>query len=196
MIGEQRSGSNLLRLILNKSPNVAAPHPPHILLNFHNLTSFYGDLNDSGNFTQLVEDVCEFVNRNPVPWTKTEITVDKVLSKCEKRTLIDVYEAIMEIYAEAHGANSWLCKSMQNVRWIDQLEEHFSNAKYIYLYRDPRDVTLSFMKAVVGHKHPYCIAKKWKPKPFDSPFRNFCHGWNYAIVRQFFQRLFAGMDMG
>ncbi len=32
MIGIQRSGSNLLRLMLNQLPEIAAPHPPHVLL--------------------------------------------------------------------------------------------------------------------------------------------------------------------
>ena len=31
MIGTQRSGSNLLRLMVNQAPDIAAPHPPHIL---------------------------------------------------------------------------------------------------------------------------------------------------------------------
>ena len=32
MIGTQRSGSNLFRLMLNQLPEIAAPHPPHILI--------------------------------------------------------------------------------------------------------------------------------------------------------------------
>ncbi len=30
MIGTQRSGSNLLRLMLNQLPEIAAPHPPSL----------------------------------------------------------------------------------------------------------------------------------------------------------------------
>lgn len=33
--------------------------------------------------------------------------------------------------------------------------------RFIYLVRDPRDVTLSFMKTPVGDCHPYPVAKKW-----------------------------------
>ena len=47
------------------------------------------------------------------------------------------------------------------IRWADQLDGYFDNPKYIYLYRDPRDVTLSFTKAVIGEKHPYFIAQQW-----------------------------------
>ncbi len=31
MVGEQRSGSNLLRIMLGQADEIAAPHPPHIL---------------------------------------------------------------------------------------------------------------------------------------------------------------------
>ena len=44
MIWIQRSGSNLLRLMLNELPEIAAPHPPHILQRMMPLVPRYGDL--------------------------------------------------------------------------------------------------------------------------------------------------------
>ena len=46
MIGTQRSGSNLLRLMLNQLPDIASPHPPHILERLGPLEADYGDLSD------------------------------------------------------------------------------------------------------------------------------------------------------
>lgn len=161
MVGEQRSGSNLLRLILNESSNIAAPHPPHILQRMMPLVSIYGDLSSNKAFNKLIDDVCQLVELNPVPWDKVKLNRKEVLKKCSERSLIAVYGAVMDLYAEAHGANSWMCKSMQNIHWADDINLYFDNPKYIYLYRDPRDVTLSFTKAVIGEKHPYFIAKQW-----------------------------------
>ena len=67
----------------------------------------------------------------------------------------------MDLYGESHNAKAWMCKSMQNIQWADEINSYFDKPKYIYLYRDPRDVTLSFTKAVIGDKHPYFIAKQW-----------------------------------
>jgi len=67
----------------------------------------------------------------------------------------------MDTYAEAHEATAWVCKSMGAVNFVDDLDAYFDNPKYIYLYRDARDVTLSFTKAVVGEKHAYHIARQW-----------------------------------
>ena len=57
MIGTQRSGSNLLRLMLNQLPELAAPHPPHILQRMTPLLSEYGDLSRPKAFAELVDDV-------------------------------------------------------------------------------------------------------------------------------------------
>ena len=68
MVGEQRSGSNLLRLILNSSTDVVAPHPPHILQNLMPLMPDYGNLAEQGTMRRLVDDVCRLVEHNPVAW--------------------------------------------------------------------------------------------------------------------------------
>ena len=161
MVGEQRSGSNLLRLILNESSSIAAPHPPHILQRMIPLLPVYGDLNKAKNFNKLIDDTCRLVELNPVPWDKVKLNRKEVSLRCKEKSLYAVYGAIMDLYAEAHSADAWMCKSMQNVYWADELNLYFDNPKYIYLYRDPRDVTLSFTKAVIGDKHPYFIAKQW-----------------------------------
>ncbi len=161
MVGEQRSGSNLLRLILNESSNIAAPHPPHILQRMMPLLPIYGDLNNNKAFIKLIDDTCRLVELNPVPWDKVKLNRKEVLKRCTERSLVAVYGVIMDIYAEANNASAWMCKSMQNIQYAEEINHHFDAPKYIYLYRDPRDVTLSFTKAVIGDKHPYFIAKQW-----------------------------------
>ena len=161
MVGEQRSGSNLLRLIMNESSSIAAPHPPHILQRFMPLLPVYGDLNTQKNFKRLIEDVCRLVELNPVPWDKVKLNRKEILERCKEKSLIAVYGTVMDLYAEAHNASAWMCKSMQNIKWADEINRYFDKPKYVYLYRDPRDVTLSFTKAVIGEKHPYFIAKQW-----------------------------------
>lgn len=161
MVGEQRSGSNLLRLILNESSSIAAPHPPHILQRFMPLLPLYGNLNKQKAFNRLIDDVCRLVELNPVPWDKVQLDRKEILNRCKEKSLIAVYGAIMDLYAEAHNASAWMCKSMQNIQWAEDINRYFDKPKYIYLYRDPRDVTLSFTKAVIGEKHPYFIAEQW-----------------------------------
>ena len=125
MIGEQRSGSNLLRLMLEQHPHITAPHPPHILQRIMPLLPVYGDLNNDASFMQLIGDVCELIHRNPVPWDTVELSGDQVFHRCRERSLVAVFGAVMDLYAEAENADYWVCKSMQNVRWLNDLEHYF-----------------------------------------------------------------------
>jgi len=161
MIGTQRSGSNLLRLMLNQLPEVAAPHPPHILQRIMPLASSYGDLSDDQNFFQLVDDVCRLVELNPVPWEGVVLDRKDVMRRCRERSVPAIHGAVYDVCAEAKGALTWCCKSLANINYTAEIESYFRSPKYIYLYRDGRDVAVSFSKAVVGEKHFYHIAKEW-----------------------------------
>lgn len=174
IIGTQRSGSNLLRLMLNESPDIAAPHPPHILKVFFPLLPYYGDLAKEENFDKLVADACEFVQKNPVEW-EVQPTFAEVKPMCKQATLMEVMRSIYELTAAAKDAKYWCCKSMANVEFLPQIHADLPAAKYIYLYRDGRDVALSFTKAFVGEKHVYAIAKQWaKDQELALNFQAIC----------------------
>lgn len=162
MIGTQRSGSNLLRLMLNQLPEVAAPHPPHILQRLMPMVVGYGDLERDANFARLVDDVCQLVELNPVPWEGVTLDRADVARRCRARSLVAVFGAVYDVLAEAWQKSTWCCKSLANINYLEDIENYFGNdARYIYLFRDGRDVALSFRKAVVGEKHFYHIAREW-----------------------------------
>lgn len=161
MIGTQRSGSNLLRLMVNQAPTIAAPHPPHILERFTPLLPAYGDLQVESNFQRLVDDVVRLVEVNPVSWG---VTFDRaaIRRRCRDNSLVAVFGAVMDHMAESHGKPDWMCKSLANVHFLPEIERYFGeDARYLYLYRDGRDVCLSFLKAVVGEKTAYHVASQW-----------------------------------
>lgn len=162
MVGEQRSGSNLLRVMINQSGAIAAPHPPHILQRMTPLLPFYGDLADDTRFAALVDDVCRLVEANPVAWEGVErFDRGQVAERCRERSLVAVFSAVMDLHAEANDRQGWLNKSMQDIRWAEAIDAYHDDARYLYLHRDGRDVALSFTKAVVGDKHLYHIARQW-----------------------------------
>ncbi len=161
MIGMRRSGSNLLRVMLNEAPGIVAPHPPHILLRMMPLLPLYGDITENGNFAALVEDVCHLVEMNPVPWKGVTFDRTDIARRCRNRTLVAIFGAVYGCAAESSGAHDWVCKSLENIHYLSQIESYFQNPKYIYLYRDGRDVAVSMRKAIIGEKHIYHIAREW-----------------------------------
>ncbi|HSW08811.1 sulfotransferase family protein [Aquabacterium sp.] len=161
MIGTQRSGSNLLRLMVNQAPSIAAPHPPHILERFAPLLPSYGDLRDEAAFARLVDDVVRLVELNPVSWGVAFDRVD-IRRRCRDNSLVAVFGAVMDRMAEAYGKPDWMCKSLANVHFLPEIERYFgADARYLYLYRDGRDVCLSFLKAVVGEKTAFHVGRQW-----------------------------------
>ena len=161
IIGTQRSGSNLLRVILDQSTEIASPHPPHILTTFMPLLPLYGTLN-SDSYKILIADVVNYVQANPVPWEGIQLNNTSLFHQSRCYTLPELTRCIYEEAARSKNARNWCCKSMANVHFADELEEAKLNLKYVYLYRDGRDVAASFKKAIVGEKHSYHLAKQWK----------------------------------
>src|SRR5512133_799120 len=109
IIGTERSGTNLLRLILNEHNAIAVPHPPHIMKLFAPLESLYGDLTVDRNFRRLIEDVCRMVELHPYPW---EIRPDReqLFQGVRDRNLLCVYFGIYDQYLAYAGKQRWCCK--------------------------------------------------------------------------------------
>ncbi|MFZ9090216.1 MAG: sulfotransferase family protein [Planctomycetaceae bacterium] len=161
MIGTQRSGSNLLRLMINQLPGIVAPHPPHIMERMGPLLPEYGPLTLNA-FSQLIEDICWLIEANPVPWDGVVLNRGEIHDRCQQRSLASVFRAVYDMLADASRADDWCCKSLANVHYLQEIESIFcDSARYIHLYRDGRDVALSFRKAIVGDKHWYHLAKQW-----------------------------------
>jgi hypothetical protein len=161
IIGTQRSGSNLLRVILDQSDEIAAPHPPHILSTFVPLMHLY-ERPGQKNYSLLVDDVISFVEANPVPWLHTSFDREAIKKSSHEQTIFELFKLIYEQATKTKNAKYWCCKSMVNVHYASSLESNGIHPKYIFIYRDGRDIAVSFKKAVVGEKHAYYLAKQWK----------------------------------
>lgn len=162
MIGTQRSGSNLLRLMLNQLPEIYAPHPPHILNLFYPLLANYGNLNHDNNFKTLINDVATYIELNPVPWENADFNRDKIFALCQRRTLLEIFIRINELQCVVKNKPIWCCKSLETVYFLDNFDKENFKPFVIYLVRDGRDVALSFKKIMIGEKHIYHLALKWK----------------------------------
>jgi len=189
MIGSQRSGSNWLRTMLDQREDLGCPHPPHMMREYMSILHLFGDLTIEMNYRVLCDHVCSFVERNQVPWTNKHgatITFSRTLmyntalenvermieTRKENKNniplepglyMLSIFDALMGFYAKSNGKRIWINKSMGMSNYHDWLLEYYGEKRlrYVYLVRDPRDVSMSFMKTPVGDCHYYAIAKKW-----------------------------------
>lgn len=160
IVGTERSGSNLLRLILDSHPRIVIPHPPHVMRYFSPLVAHYGDLHDPQRFRALVDDVLALVHAHIHPWPSVP-NAEAVIARCEQRDLLAVYGAVHELARDASGKARWGCKSTFMMHHADAVLERWPDARLLWLYRDPRDVAASSRESVFSTFHPAYTARLW-----------------------------------
>ena len=148
--------------MLNQCEEIEAPHPPHILQIFQPLMQAYQQVFGKIFFTELVRDICDYVNVNPVRWQNFNCVSAEVIQHCKTETVVAIFNAIYTLKAQQKQAKYWCCKSMANLYFIPEIERENLQPFYIHLIRDGRDVAASFKNAIVGDKHVYFLAKQWQ----------------------------------
>ena len=72
IIASERSGTNLLRKILNESQNkIVGVSPPHFLKHLFYQEPYYGDLSDETMFTEFVSTALKLCEVHYSPWNAT-----------------------------------------------------------------------------------------------------------------------------
>ena len=161
IIGTERSGSNLLRLILNTHSAITVPHPPHIMKFFAPLEGNYGDLSLPENLKILVDDVLGLVKAHIYPW-EHQPSAAKVIGNICPPDLLGVFFGIYNAYLRQSGKQRWGCKSTFMIHHIARILAACPQAKFLFLVRDPRDVAASSRKSIFSPFHPYFTASLWR----------------------------------
>jgi hypothetical protein len=160
IIGTERSGSNLLRLMLNAHSRIVVPHPPHFMRYLQPVARTYGDLAAPANRRALVRDALRLLRVHIHPWSGS-IDEDRVVAEASP-TLFGVVAAIYEQHRIGAGAARWGCKSTFMVDHIGEVLAEYPAARFVWLVRDPRDVAASGRRSVFGPCHPRLTARLWR----------------------------------
>ena len=140
VLGVGRSGTTLLRVMLDRSSQIAIPYESFFvtpLAHRHgrrpNLDDFLDDL---GRFYQLYE------------WGIAPEDVRPRLR--EGMTTGEAISAVFEVYAEREGKLRWGDKTPLYMQHLRLLERLFPDALWVHLVRDGRDAALSFLELPEG----------------------------------------------
>lgn len=152
IIGTERSGSNLLRLVLDAHSRIAVPHPPHFM-------RYLSGIPYDGDVGAMVDDVMWLLRYHLHPWPHV---IDRAaVAGAAGPSLLGVVSAVYDQYRVAEGAARWGCKSTFMVEHVDAVVAELADARFVWLVRDPRDVAASAKRAVFGYCHPYRMALRW-----------------------------------
>ncbi len=152
LICSERSGSNLIRSILNAHPDVYAPDPIHLTAFWDRLHEF-GDLEDDRHWRALLTAIVEFY----ADWMGEldpglEFTVDGLAAQLPSRSFIEIYEHFYARGLEASGKSRLFIKENHTAQRADLLLRHYPDARFVFQVRDPRDY-LASCKNMRGYKY-------------------------------------------
>jgi len=140
LLGVSRSGTTLLRVILDRSPGIALPDE-----------SFFVPLLARRHRGRI--DVARFLDdlsRIPslAAWGLSPGEVARRLRPGMPTG--EAIAAIFETYAEREGKPRWGDKTPMYMRHLSLLERLFPDAQYVHLIRDGRDAAVSFLRMPEG----------------------------------------------
>lgn len=162
ILGMPRSGTKLLRSILNQHPIVTIPDIETDFFSFLVAKAeLIGDCSTKENFSTLYNQLRDqpffifLADTDSVPsemeWHKT----------CTGYNPAEIFEGLLRLVTNSVDSGKTLLgdKSPAYINQIDILRTHFPNARYIHIVRDVRDYCLSINKA--WGKNMFRAATNW-----------------------------------
>lgn len=161
IISSERSGSNLLRTLLSNHSRLAAPVAAQLLPTFHTLAPYYGPLEERKNALRLISDMASVVNHPYYGWN-LEVDGAELYGRYRPVAFLDFFTMFYVEKQQTSGKQRFVCKENDLFDFAFALRHYYKDAHFIYLYRDPRDVVASQVKAPFGPNTPYGAAQLWK----------------------------------
>lgn len=160
VVGAQRSGTTMLRLMLNNHPNLAIPFETGFVPIFYKKLAEYGDLRVEENTVRLLGDISRYYKVEQGDLIPDR---DRILSY-PIENYPDLVHAIMSDYAERKGKRHWGDKTPFYVTELDTLWKVFPGCRIIHLVRDGRDVALSQRSISWAPSNMQLLAADWRWK--------------------------------
>ena len=156
----ERSGSNLLRVLLGNHPDLSAPVPPQLYDSFLPYANRFGDLEEKENSIRLISLMKEYANHPFSDW-KLEVTAEDVFEKFAPSNFAEVVDALYSEKALQHDKQGYVCKENHLFNYTGLISSNLQNIHWLYLYRDARDVVSSWLKNRMLFFTVYKAAKSW-----------------------------------
>jgi hypothetical protein len=161
VVGVSRSGTTLLRLMLDAHPDLTIPAETHFIPNVANVVD---RAIEEGASTEVVRDrAIETMTGHP-RWGDFRIDAAEVRARMERHdplTAGDAIRAFYETCAEVEGKPRWGDKSPPYTYKAPRIQRALPEARFIHIIRDGRDVALSLSEVSWGTDDVAEAAKKW-----------------------------------
>lgn len=150
IVGVSRSGTTLLRLMLDAHPDLAIPPETHFVPEAAKCA-------DAGAFVETLAS-------HP-RWRDHGLDAEGFRRRVDEIRPFDPAEALRTFYlayAERLGKRRWGDKTPRYLREMPLIERMLPEARFVHLIRDGRDVALSGLRAGFGPKDVEGQARRWR----------------------------------
>lgn len=158
IVGFQRSGTTLIRMMLDSHPDVAVP------LDTTGLWLRWADraareLRDDEPVEKLVD---ELLKEERIQLWKLGASAQEIAGRVRERTWPAIVRAFYEAYAEERGKRIWGDKDPGNMVRLHVIDRWFPGCRFIHIIRDGRDACLSQLKQDFGYSLVLPCAAAWR----------------------------------
>lgn len=141
IIGNPRSGTTLLRLIINSHPEVCIPPESHFFLW---LEKKYENWTRTDGYRNYLTDLYESTKFET--WGLSRYDLESFLNKNNPESYSELNELVYLFYANQRKKKTKIWGD-KNKLWKEKLPhilKYYPNAKFIHIHRDGRDVACSY----------------------------------------------------
>ena len=158
IVGNDRSGTTMLRLILDRGPEAAVPPESMFLTDYAPLLDS-GEPHDAAAAAQLMQRVWEHPKVRL--WELATAPPPVPAGLTGEAAFRFIAAAPFEAYAARHGKPRWGDKTPHYVHHVDLLRRLWPDARFVVLVRDGRDVALSLRRMPFGPNNAWAAAQWW-----------------------------------
>jgi len=167
IVGVGRSGTTLLRMMLDAHPELAIPPETH----------FANPLIQASGRIRFTAEIAKraIVRDQRRRWRDFGLDEDELLARfheLEPFNTSDALRAFYELYAAKHGKPRWGDKTPDYVRKMKKLRKTLPEARFIHVIRDGRDAGLSQNARITQRGKeplpPREMARRWRKRIVKS----------------------------
>lgn len=173
IIGNPRSGTSLLRLMLTCHSNIIIPPESHFFLW---LEEKYKNWDFNADINEFLNDL--YNSTKFETWEIDKEDLKTFLLKSKIKSFPSIISNIYLFYGILHNKKEIIYWGDKNKLWKEKLPkiiEYFPNAKFIHLVRDGRDVACSFKEL-----NKNMSSSVYAPK-LPSEINDIAKRWNFNI---------------
>jgi hypothetical protein len=164
VVGHPRSGTTLLRLLLNAHSHIVVPPEAHVVSFLRRCEDQYGPLVNEANRRRVVERLVH--KRRMREWGFDTEAMFARLMEADPATPAGVFAALMSLWTEQEHKPRWGEKTPGTYRFLPEVTRWFPQSQVIHIVRDGRDVAVSCLSPPFADQYDkgnvFEVAVRWR----------------------------------